>query len=128
MTHRSTRTVEPGRCRRDGWTAERQVLFLAALANTRSVTVAARAAGMSRESAYRLRERASAALFAHLWDQALEPESSGPGESHTSSFTNGQLARRLGTHYRRERGDFAVIGVPRSEPARGVVGRNLCDL
>ena len=58
--------------RRDGWTPERQLRFLGALARTRSVTRAARAAGMSRESAYRLRSRREGALFAAAWDRALE--------------------------------------------------------
>jgi hypothetical protein len=62
----------PERCRRDGWTAERQLRFLDTLARTRSVTAAARAAGMSRESAYRLRKRKDGALFAAAWDRALE--------------------------------------------------------
>jgi hypothetical protein len=59
--------------RRDGWTAERQLRFLDALGRTRSVTKAARAAGMSRESAYRLRARPEAALFAAAWNRALAP-------------------------------------------------------
>lgn len=61
-----------GRIRRDGWTAERQLRFLDVLARTRSVTRAAATAGMSRESAYRLRARRDGALFAIAWDRALE--------------------------------------------------------
>jgi hypothetical protein len=106
MAQRITRT--------DGWTAERQVAFLAALAGTRSVTSGARAAGMSRESAYRLRERPGGALFAHLWDLAMTPARVLPSEGHTRPLTDGQLARLLGNHYRRERGDFARIGVARA--------------
>ncbi|HET7605309.1 MAG TPA: LysR family transcriptional regulator, partial [Sphingomicrobium sp.] len=60
--------------RRDGWTPERQLRFLDTLAETRSVTRAAESAGMSRESAYRLRDRGIGALFAALWDRALLPE------------------------------------------------------
>jgi hypothetical protein len=60
------------RIRRDGWTPERQLRFLDALARTRSVIAAARDAGMSRESAYRLRERREGALFALLWDRTLQ--------------------------------------------------------
>ena len=56
--------------RRDGWTAERQLRFLDTLSRTRSVTRAASSAGMSRESAYRLRGRS--ALFAVLWERALK--------------------------------------------------------
>jgi hypothetical protein len=54
----------PERSRRDGWTAERQIGFLAALECSRSVSKAAKAVGMSRESAYRLRDRPAGALFA----------------------------------------------------------------
>jgi hypothetical protein len=60
------------RFRQDGWTPARQLVFLDLLSRTRSVTRAARAAGMSRESAYRLRRRPSASLFAAAWDRALE--------------------------------------------------------
>jgi hypothetical protein len=63
---------KPPKIRRDGWTAERQLRFLGALAATRSVTKAARVAGMSRESAYRLRKRKEGGLFAAAWDRALE--------------------------------------------------------
>jgi hypothetical protein len=62
----------PEQGRRDGWTPERQLRFLDALARTRSVTRAAAAAGMSRETAYRLRGRRDGALFAAAWDRALE--------------------------------------------------------
>ena len=63
--------------RRDGWTTERQLRFLDSLERTRSVTKAARAAGMSRESAYRLRARAGNALFAAAWDKALRAKVKG---------------------------------------------------
>ena len=65
-------TSKAARIRRDGWTPERQLRFLDALARTRSVTRAAAFAGMSRESAYRLRARRDGALFAAAWDRALE--------------------------------------------------------
>lgn len=61
--------------RRDGWTPERQLQFLGSLAQSRNVTRAAAAVGMSRESAYRLRKRPGAALFALAWDRALEGHS-----------------------------------------------------
>lgn len=107
------------RIRADGWTAERQVAFLAALAATRSVTAAARVAGMSRESAHRLRGRRDGALFAHLWDLALAPTPRPPREGHTPTPTDGQLARLLGNHYRRERGDFLAPAPQLPRPARG---------
>ena len=95
--------------RRDGWTPERQLHFLDELARSRSVTKAATSAGMSRESAYRLRERKEGALFAALWDRAVafqQPRA----EVHIHSLADGRLMRLLGNHYRRERGDFSNIG------------------
>jgi putative SOS response-associated peptidase YedK len=93
--------------RRDGWTAERQLRFLDALARTRCVIKAAEFAGMSREGAYRLRERKDGALFAALWERAVERPA---GKVHTPALTDGGIMRLLGTRYRRERGDFSSIG------------------
>jgi hypothetical protein len=103
------------RIRRDGWTAERQLRFLDMLARTRSVGNAAACAGMSRTSAYRLRERREGALFAALWDRALEPAR----EVDMPPLTDGRLMRLPVNHYRRERGDFAAIGqkAERQRPA-----------
>ena len=61
----------PERCRRDGWTPRRQLRFLEVLLLTRSVTKAAGAAGLSRESAHRLRKREPRGLFALAWNRAL---------------------------------------------------------
>jgi hypothetical protein len=105
--------------RRDGWTVERQLGFLAALSSTRSVGSAAAAVGMSREGAYRLRSRRGSELFAALWDQALSAGCEGAGESHTRPLSDGRLARLLGTHFRREAGDFRSIGRP-AQPLDGV--------
>jgi molybdenum-dependent DNA-binding transcriptional regulator ModE len=91
--------------RRDGWTAERQLGFLDALARTRSVSKAAASVGMSRESAYRLRERIEGALFAALWDGALQVPA-GIREGHIAELSDGRLMRLLGNHYRRESGGF----------------------
>jgi hypothetical protein len=99
--------------RSDGWTPDRQLRFLDALARTRSISRAAAAAGMSREGAYRLRERPGAELFALLWDRAIafQPISA---EVHIDSLGDGRLMRLLGTHFRRERGDFSAIGARRT--------------
>lgn len=51
----------PLRTRRDGWSVERQCGFLAQPYATGSVALAARAVGMSRNAAYRLRTREGAA-------------------------------------------------------------------
>jgi hypothetical protein len=61
----------PLRARADGWTPLRQAQFLVALARTRSVRKAASAAGMARETAYRLRAKPGAEGFAAVWDAVL---------------------------------------------------------
>ena len=84
MDQQSPRNPPIARPRHDGWTHDKQVTFIVALRRTRNVTRAAAAAGMSRESAYRLRARPSAAGFAAAWDLALrhDPERIGHNESH----------------------------------------------
>ncbi len=79
-------------CRKDGWTPARQLAFLNILARTRSVTRAAAAAGMSRESAYRLRRRPTAALFAAAWDRALEE----PVSSQSRGLSPANQRSRIG--------------------------------
>ena len=64
---RGDREPPPLRARRDGWTADRQAAFLASLRTGAWVATAAAAAGMSRESAYRLRRNPRAAAFARDW-------------------------------------------------------------
>lgn len=60
----------PRRPRRSGeWTPARAVTFIVTLAATRSVTLAARAAGMSRKAAYALKSRDTA--FAGAWSAAM---------------------------------------------------------
>ena len=54
----------PVRARHDGWTKVRQQGFILRLALGGCVTLAAKAVGKTRKSAYRLRERADAASFA----------------------------------------------------------------
>jgi hypothetical protein len=60
------------RPRHDGWTAEKQIAFLEALAETASVDHACRRVGMSRQSAYRLRRDLRAETFRDGWDNALD--------------------------------------------------------
>ncbi|MGZ3233630.1 MAG: helix-turn-helix domain-containing protein [Croceibacterium sp.] len=53
------------------WTTLKAQVFLGALADLGRVGEAARVVGMSRQSAYRLRERlGEGGLFARAWDQA----------------------------------------------------------
>ena len=57
--------------RHDGWTPERQGLFIAALREIGMVSAAAAAAGMSRKSAYALLKRAGPeSSFARAWVEA----------------------------------------------------------
>lgn len=64
--------VPQQRRRADGWTAETQRRFILALQAMGSVGPAARAVGMNRASAYRLRERPGAESFAAAWDRAAD--------------------------------------------------------
>jgi hypothetical protein len=80
--------------RRDGWTPERQLLFINALTRTRSVTRAAASVGMSRESAHRFRKRDNGGLFTLLWRVALAPKPQPPSprelyESHIATIRRG---------------------------------------
>jgi hypothetical protein len=65
-------TPVPVRPRHDGWTAERQIAFIEALAETACVDEACRRVGVARQSAYRLRLHESAAQFRRAWDAALD--------------------------------------------------------
>lgn len=59
------------RARFDGWTAERQRIFLTALAESGCISIACHDAGMTARSAYRLRAHPDGASFARAWDHAL---------------------------------------------------------
>lgn len=59
------------RRRHDGWTAERQGVFLNVLANTGSIASAAEAADITPRSAYRLRNHPKGAAFARAMDAAI---------------------------------------------------------
>jgi hypothetical protein len=61
----------PRRPRRSGeWTESKTVTFIVTLAASRSVTLAARQAGMSRKAAYALKARDPA--FAAAWNEAMK--------------------------------------------------------
>ena len=53
------------------WTLPKQVAFLRQLSATHSVSAAAKAVGMSRQSAYRLRSRLKGQAFDLAWDVAF---------------------------------------------------------
>lgn len=61
--------AEPARDAR--WTRERQAEFLRELAATHNVALAARAVGMSRQSAYKLRARLKGQPFDRAWAMAF---------------------------------------------------------
>ena len=64
------RLARPIRPRRVGeWTEPKAVTFIVTLAASRSVTLAARQAGMSRKAAYELKRRDAG--FAAVWNAAL---------------------------------------------------------
>ena len=65
------RPNHPLRPRHDGWTIDRQMIFLTRLAVTRSVSKAAAAAGMSRQGAYGFRSSAGGAEFDRAWTRIL---------------------------------------------------------
>jgi hypothetical protein len=62
----------PRKHRHDGWTPERQKAFIAALADTGTVSRAARAVNMSPEGAYYLRRQPGAESFRRAWEAALD--------------------------------------------------------
>ena len=65
-------TVPLDRRRANGWTPAQQERFILALHVMGSVEQAAKAVGMSRQSAYNLRERKGAESFAKSWDAAID--------------------------------------------------------
>lgn len=62
----------PVRPRHDGWTPDKQIEFIEALAESGCVEDAAKSVGMGIASAYRLRCRADAIHFRMAWDAALQ--------------------------------------------------------
>ena len=62
----------PVRYRHDGWTPDKQLEFIQALADCGCVDEAARRVGMSRNSAYELRRRPDAQAFRLAWGAAKE--------------------------------------------------------
>ncbi|MES2904761.1 MAG: hypothetical protein V4696_11295 [Pseudomonadota bacterium] len=81
-THRTRRAAE--------WSAGKIVTFIVTLAATRTVTLAARAAGMSRKAAYALRQRDPA--FAAAWDAAIGERRGDGAVRATSSISSTALS------------------------------------
>lgn len=113
----------PVKPRRDGWTAARQKAFILRLALGGCVASAAKAVGMSRESAYRLRGHPGGAGFSSAWDKAL-----GWGRSHAADLAldravNGEVravyyrGRKVGEYVRHD--NRLLIAALRRLPAYG---------
>ena len=71
MEQHHTSAPPPAYPARSHWTPAKQRIFLIALLDTGCVTRAARAAGMSRSSAQRLRSRLTGTPFDRAWQQAM---------------------------------------------------------
>lgn len=71
MTQPSLEAAPDAGPARAQWTPARQRIFLSALLETGNIARAARAAGMSRSSAHRLRQRLTGTAFDRLWDHVL---------------------------------------------------------
>ncbi len=67
-----SRPSDPVSAHGGGWTRPKQAAFLHALAFTHNVGAAARAVGMSRQSAYRLRARLKGEPFDLAWSAAFQ--------------------------------------------------------
>lgn len=63
-------TPVPLRARHDGWTPDRQLRFVLAIARGAGPDEAARSVGRSRQTAYALRRKPGADSFAAAWDAA----------------------------------------------------------
>jgi hypothetical protein len=95
------RKVRPG-----GWTAEKREVFLLHLAATANAAAAARAVGMAKSGADKLRKREP--LFAQAWQEALE-------ESQ-ELLANHVVATHLGTAGQPEYDDEAIAAGEYPEP------------
>src|SRR4051812_30435887 len=86
----------PVKPRHDGWTPARQLAFILRLALLGGVASAAKAVGMSRESAYRLRDHPGAAGFAAAWDKA---QSWGRGRAADLGTDRAVYGEKRGVYY-----------------------------
>lgn len=115
-------TFTPARARRDGWTPDRQRAFLAALRRTGQTAVAARAVGMSHQSARVLRARPHAQSFGAAWDLMLDEDRGEALADAIERATTGALVPRYyrGRFVRMERrhDDRALLAALRVSFAR----------
>ena len=81
--------VLPPAERHDGWTPARQACFLRELAATHCVSAAARAVGMTRQSAYKLRNRLKGEPFDIAWRAAFRRQYDALAEAMVERAING---------------------------------------
>ena len=107
---------QPRRPHRSGeWTFDKAVTFIVTLAAMRSVTLAARRAGMSRKSAYALKHRDP--TFAVAWAAAVRaPEGDKVDEVHEPPVSTGQ-GDALPSRLDRERSFVRLMTALRESPA-----------
>jgi hypothetical protein len=79
--------------RSDGFTSDRQRIFLAVMAACGVVSDACRAAGISRDTAYNLRNRAEGRAFAIAWNAAILIARGPVGDELMSRAMNGVVER-----------------------------------
>jgi hypothetical protein len=127
----------PVRPRSDGWTPQRQLAFILRLALIGGVAAAAKAVGMSRESAYRLRQHPGGASFAAAWDKA---QGWGRGRAVDLGLDRAILGEKRGVYYRGRKIDEYVrqdnrliiaalnrLPPPAADPDPGATLRHLLD-
>jgi len=79
----------PDGARHDGWTGAKQAAFLRCLAATHCVSEAARSVGMSRQSAYQLRNRLKGEPFDVAWQSAFRRQYDALAEAVVERAING---------------------------------------
>jgi hypothetical protein len=128
MSSESPRYPPIPRPRHDGWTTEKQKIFIRTFAMTRNVSRSAAAAGMSRESAYRLRRRAEGAALAQSWDwilslsplppQAPQVPSRGHGEGHARRIADLHFAGALSGKGHKSHGSHNIATHRQASPPK----------
>ena len=78
------------------WTGEKATVFLKLLARSGKVAASARAVGMSRQAAYRLRARAP--KFAEYWDMSMEVWRKSRASSRRRKYVHPLLDKRPVAH------------------------------
>lgn len=91
----------------DGWSPLQQQRFIRALSVMGAVGPAARAVGMGRGSAYRLRGRAGAESFARAWDAAI-----GEGRARQFDYAMDRALNGVTTVRVMRGGSVSVAGGP----------------